>query len=230
MTTNLLLRTQQNDIYREIQRLEMSPPDFAWREEESRYLRDRAVPVLVHSPTEFDFVFDTSNQDRWVAFSSPHLEQIGRGHVGKANDWQSMLEIAKSWLVIVAKEHFEPYLWRLNESEGTLSAPLFDALDNRKFTEVELARISSALSEIRAFLVATSGCTTEQLSFVDSRLTHLEEASKRLGRKDWITLAMGALTNIVVGIALAPEAARELLRTANSLLGWVASGALSLPY
>ena len=78
-------------------------------------------------------------------------------------------------------------------------------------------------------MVATAGHTEEKNSFITLRLTHLEDASKRLGRKDWITLAMGTLTNIIVGVALAPDAARELLRNAGALLGWVASGALSLP-
>ena len=40
---------------------------------------------------------------------------------------------------------------------------------------------------------------------------------------------MGTLTNIVVGAALAPEAARELLRTAGALLGWVVGGIHLLP-
>ena len=230
MTTNLLLRSQQNELHREIQRLRVPASDFKWQEELSQFSREVNVAVLVHVPTKFDLVFDKEkNASSWFAVASPHDEMIGRGYLGRAGDWQSMFEIAKGWLAVVAKEHFEPNLWHLNDVERALGAPAFDEMDNRKFSEIELSRIESALVELKAFLVATSGHTGEQNSFITLRLTHLEDASKRLGRKDWITLAMGTLTNIIVGVALAPDAARELLRNAGALLGWVASGALSLP-
>ena len=62
-----------------------------------------------------------------------------------------MFQIAKGWLAVVAKEHFEPNLWHLNDVERALGAPAFDEMDNQKFSEIELSRIESALAELKAF-------------------------------------------------------------------------------
>jgi hypothetical protein len=92
---------------------------------------------------------------------------------------------------------------------------------NALFTVEERGRIHLAIGEIRVQLVSVVGTNAEQLAYIDARLQHLEEASERLGRKDWINMAVGIITNIVIGVSLAPEAARDLFQKAGTLLAWV---------
>ena len=58
------------------------------------------------------------------------------------------------------------------------------------------------------------------------QLKYLSESSKRQGRKDWFHTAIGVLFTIIIGLSLAPDQARELLRFATSVLKQIISGAL----
>jgi hypothetical protein len=85
---------------------------------------------------------------------------------------------------------------------------------------------SYASADRFVFLIRRAGETAAlqvQLRFINARLAYLEDASKRLGRKDWMTIAVGIVTNIVVGAAFAPDTARELFRMAGQLFGWISS-------
>lgn len=131
------------------------------------------------------------------------------------------MEMVRQWLDDVSTEHIEPDLWRTNEDERAVISQNFEETGNAPFTPMEQTRIYVAVNEIKEFLISTGEYSGTQLQFIEHRLAHLEDSSKRLGRKDWIMLAMGTLTNIIVGVSLAPEATREFIRTANALLGWI---------
>lgn len=113
----------------------------------------------------------------------------------------------------VQREYLEPDMWELSASDKKLVAGDIDDIDNSFFSVDEKSQIERC-RKIGTIEYPKSDKThsPDQIAFIDSRLKHLEDAANRLGRKDWITLAMGTLANIVVGVALAPEAVRELLR------------------
>ena len=106
----------------------------------------------------------------------------------------------------------------LNEAD-VLNAPF--ALD-------ELAQIKSGLESIRVTMCARNDVEPEKLELLARKLDEIAAASQRMGRKDWAMFVAGSLTNVIVGAALAPEAARALLVATNSALGWVFQNAIRL--
>lgn len=225
MSANIkLLRSQTNDVFRSLIGIGFMPSEFEWRARPSGFQEDTTVPLLLHKQTGFYFVFDMNAGKMRICLASPHKGVAGEGYIQSVEKWEALLRIFSTWLEDVKREQTEPDLWRTTSTERLLIAPRLDDLENSPFDEPERARISLAIEEMRQFLRLTGHYTKEQMAFIDSRLNHLEESSHRLGRKDWITLAMGTLTNIVVGVALAPDAAREFVRTASNLFGWITSG------
>lgn len=225
MKTVQLLRGQANDVYRAISDENLLPTDFEWQTKQCHYDNEVVVSVLLHVPTQYCFVFDVFQKER-ICWCSPHAGFRDLSFAGKPPDWPATLEKVRAWLDAVAAEHFEPDLWSTNTDERALIAQHFKEAGNSPFSPAEQARISAAVHELKQFLVSTGEYSESQLQFIEHRLAHLEESSKRLGRKDWITLAMGTLTNIVVGVALAPEAAREFIRT-RQLASWLDRSELS---
>lgn len=216
-----LLRSQRNQAFVMIREAGLEPEDFQWFE------AGDAVR-LVHVPTDYYFDFD-SDRGEW---NVRHFPQDAIGIVayhGIQEKWTDVLSIFENWIAIVQREHSAPDLWAISQEEKKLIAEHIDDLENSPFANDEKLRISTAINELKEFLVASGQHSDSQIQFITTRLQHLEEASHRLGRKDWITLTMGTLTNIVVGAALAPEAARELLRTAGALFGWVVGSVHLLP-
>jgi hypothetical protein len=216
-----LLRSQKNEVFLAIKEIGFEPSEFLWSEVQD-YLR------LTHEPTNFYFTFGVMD-GQWYLRQYPGYSKAEDVFAGKPRDWAPVITAFKTWVAVVKREHVEPDLWATVQQDKKLIAEKIDDLGNSPFTEVERSRISLAVSELHRFLMSSGGHTESQIQFIATRLQHLEEASHRLGRKDWITLAMGTLTNIVVGVALAPDAARELLRTAGALLGWVVGSVHLLP-
>jgi hypothetical protein len=73
------------------------------------------------------------------------------------------------------------------------------------------AQISQQLQQIRTFITTMSKLTADQLADVDERLEHIEEASKRLGRKDWLMGFYGAVLSLVFSDLITPSVAQRIL-------------------
>lgn len=220
-----LLRSQRNQIFTATKEAGLEPRDFVWSEVLPRWDQKKHVLIdqITHSPTGYYFAFDRYESDANPRYS-PSKDSLAEVDAGRLKSWDHVFLHVKQWVDSLTNEILEPDLWQASLEDKRLVAASIDAVENSPFTPEELQRIQGSLGEIRSFLHSTANYSDEQLRFIDARLQHLEEASARLGRKDWITLAMGTLTNIVVGVALSPDAARELVRTAGSLLGWVVGG------
>lgn len=224
MHTNLL-RSQKNQIFALANETGIHTQDFAWSKVKPKWDSDKFTLVerITHKPTGYHFTFDRYQNEAHPRYSPSKLS-LAEYDSSKCISWEEVLIQVTSWLSILKDEVLLPDLWQASLDDKKLVAASIDDLQNSPFNPSEQKRIKIAIGELRNFLHSTSANTTEQLMFIDTRLKHLEDASLRLGRKDWITLAMGTLTNIVVGTALAPEAARELVRTAGALFGWVVGG------
>jgi hypothetical protein len=72
----------------------------------------------------------------------------------------------------------------------------------------------SSLDEIKAYLLEGQQFDAGQAKTVEREFAYLKESSRRLGRKDWLNVLYGGLITVIVGVALAPDAARSLLRLA----------------
>lgn len=225
-----LLKSQKNHVFMLIKEVGFSPLEFEWGETNGRWdsNADGSVEELTHVSTGFYFVFDRRGRSANPRFfpGDDRKAEFDCGRVASSEDVSFEL---RHWLSIVKNEIDEPDLWLLAKEDKKLIAANIDDLENAPFTASEQQRIGTAITEIHAFLKVSGEHSHADLEFIQSRLNHLAEASSRLGRKDWITLAMGTLTNIALGVALAPEAARELVRTAGALLGWVVGHVPLLP-
>ncbi len=103
-----------------------------------------------------------------------------------------------------------------------------ESLANAPFSTDEIAKIAGCVDNVARQMASRSDITPEQLAFLSSKLQEIADASKRLGRKDWIMFVAGTLTNVVVGAAFSPEATKALFTALNKELSWVFQNALRL--
>jgi hypothetical protein len=82
--------------------------------------------------------------------------------------------------------------------------------ENRPFTQAEQAEIINQLRVIRDSVGKNYRLTAEQLVAIDKRLEEAEEASKRLGRKDWKSLFYGIVFGLIVNDAIPPDVAQHI--------------------
>lgn len=99
---------------------------------------------------------------------------------------------------------------------------------NLPFTPDELARIRKSLESVRLQIGQRSDVSPEQLDLISRKLSEIQAASERLGRKDWILLTAGALTNLIVAAAFTPAVAKALLGATTTALQWLFAGTTQL--
>jgi len=84
---------------------------------------------------------------------------------------------------------------------------------NAPFTPNEQSGISRRLDEIKKLVRERFELTNEQLAVIDQRLDDAEEASKRLGRKDWVMMFYGAVMSTFMTDAVPPTVIQTVLTT-----------------
>ncbi len=101
-------------------------------------------------------------------------------------------------------------------------------IQNAPFSTDELAKIETDIASIKNSMSERTDIEPDKLELLYRKLDEVAAASQRMGRKDWAMFVAGTLTNVIVGAAFAPEAARALLIATNSALGWIFQNALRL--
>lgn len=124
-----------------------------------------------------------------------------------------------TWAKTVVSEFREyeatPDLWaEIRQSRELFVAPL----ENTIFTEGEQAEISNYLRELKEYIKTTYELTAGEMAEVEQKLDQAEEASHKMGGKDWLMLFNGALFSLVVTDLIPPQAVQHiLLMTLHSL-------------
>jgi hypothetical protein len=217
MMKHQLLRSQRNEIYQATAEEGLNPADFEWIERESIQAKGLLVPSLIHRPTDFYFIFDlVGESSHWAQYSPGATSLVETQYPGS---WVGQKAYALTWLRYVKREVALPDLWSVVfEEKALVEASMTANTDNTQFSKEEKLYIKDALREIREYIHKTNNLSEEQVRVVGDRFNYLEGAVERVGRKDWVNLALATMVNIILIVTIPPEPARELMRFAGQVL------------
>jgi hypothetical protein len=136
------------------------------------------------------------------------------------NDWTGLLREVTSWAQDVKAYNDLPDLWALgyDPAVGALSEA-YEASDNRPFTEAEQAEIAGQIRQIKESIKKSFALSAEQIERVEARLDAAQDASRRMGRKDWLLLFSGAVLSLILTDIITPGVAEHILTMAAHGLG-----------
>jgi hypothetical protein len=228
-----LTKTQKNALLPLLTKHGFDPSDFAWDQfitEESdtfagiisthstRFIASQ----LLHLSTGYHFAFGG-----YTTICSPgETRKIAID--GHKENWQTKVAQFDTWLRSVRREVDAPDLWAAVGQERALSNAGSSGIDNTPFTPSEQRHIAEQLSELKQHVFVGQQFQAKQAEFIEVQFSYLKEASERMGRKDWLNVALGGLVSLIVGLALDPDKAKALLGMAGTLFQWVWSGAAAL--
>ena len=139
--------------------------------------------------------------------------------------WARVPETIKHWAAEVKRDFDTPDLWgELQRERDILTGARSGAVENTPFTPDEQVAIAKELSEIKGFVKRTYSLSNEQMLLVDARFDVLEEATRRLGRKDWLLVFWGVMFSVIVTSLLPPEAVQHIVAMALQGLGHLFAG------
>ena len=184
----VLRKVQRNDIFRAVEAggLDPSKCEFSYQHN-SAYLR--------HGPSKSTLSIGGDGQGHYML-----REEIGENKPDSygAGDWADVLPHIEHWASDV-KSYTEmdaqiPDLWaELRRDADFLSDVQYEEGENTPFDADEQAEIARRLREIKENAQQQYSLTAQQMDQLKVRLNEVEEASGRIGRKDWVLMFYGAL-------------------------------------
>jgi hypothetical protein len=224
-----LLKTQANDVLAIVMRHGFDPSAFRWSIEPSMHGQGTASR-LTHTPTSSFYLFDNGggpNNRRHVALFSPGPSEISEHRY--FNLWAAHYGHCESWIAALRREVDAPDLWASVQGERALWEATESTKENTPLSIEEAEQVRVGIHEIRQFLLQIAADNKTHQAIVERRLDYLMASARRVGRIDWVNLAVGAIVSIVVQLGLTPEAGHEVLRMAGQLLSWVVTERRVLP-
>jgi hypothetical protein len=171
---------------------------------------------ITHRPTGSWFAYEPGTSFRqwsgaWRAGTDPRFVWM------TADKWPGLVEHVREWARLVREWEQTPDLWALASSPG-MSA-IGKSSDNVFFTAEEQAEIAGRIDEVKALVREAFELEPGELEGLDQKLDEIKEATKRVGRKDWLIMLYGAALGMVLNDAVPPNVA---IHTAEMIIYGVA--------
>jgi hypothetical protein len=129
-----------------------------------------------------------------------------------SSDWAEVTSSFGKWLTEIEESQKDPDLWEEHKRNRAFLSDQHDQdVENTPFTSDEQAEVSAQIKQVKDYIMATFELTSEQVAHVNERLDQTEQASKHLGRKDWLLLFNGAVFSLILTDLITPQAAEHII-------------------
>lgn len=216
-----LTKEDRNLIYRAVAVGKLDPRDCNLTIDKTRYaIRHHPGSVFVVAlspflilPLDRYFVGATVNDGSRKLFRTS----------ARLND--EILNAIAKWAAEVKKVTEAPDLWTEIQRSGDLVTEIQqEAVANTPFTQEEQEQIAVQLEYIKEQIREQFELTSEQIAKVYQRLDEATEASKRMGRKDWLLIFSGTIFTVIVTDIVTPGVAEHIFITFIHALGHLFTG------
>lgn len=214
---HMLLKSQKNQVFKILQEEGLEPANFSWVETTSVWGADIIISSLNYRGGHFYFKFDFFFSKRVDDFipKTPHCEFSPGGELPMSHEypdnWQLQKDCVHKWAGYLKREIEAPDLWaEMEKYKTSVSLALPEQLLNEPIPASEAEKISEQLSSLADKIEKQFELTNEQNQFVRSKLNYLADAAKRQRSMDWANTLIGVSVTIAMGLALAPDKAKEL--------------------
>lgn len=219
MPTPAILPSQKNELLRLLTDKGFAPSEFKW-EEDPAPGEDGFLPVkLIHQPTGFFCRFKAARSGSGKPFTeieySPSEDgSVKREGVSSSYGWNVTVQM---WVDALRNELDTPDLWTVSSQQNSVVSATATASDNTPFNTIERAQVVLFITEVRNYVQANAGLSTDKLNVVLEKLSYLEAASERLGRKDWMNLFLGVILSTAIQVGMEKSAFQDLLSFAGQM-------------
>lgn len=219
-----LTKAQRNELFEAVRRGGLDPAFCQLADLSSDHRRGAEI---THLPSSSRFTLLTSWYKsavlRAMTMTNYRLERtLGSDPRStlEASRWAKVIAEVQSWAKRVADYQQIPDLWASARKVQELITEAQDhGSDNAPFTAGEQARISDQLREIKEYIQSTYELTDEQMARVEEALDTAEQASRRIGRKDWLMAFNGAVFSLFLSDLIPQQAATHIVVMAITGLG-----------
>lgn len=204
-------KRQRNSLYECLLAAHLDPSQFNLNELD---LGSELVVQIDHKQGDSFFAVSWDRPERYQNTEYRITTRVGDEAEGSyhAGQWSDIEEAALEWARDLEYFLNSPDLWaELRREQEILSGTEYERMSNAQFTADEQLRITQQLREIKSNLAEQYSLSGERLSQVEAKLDEVEEASHRLGRKDWLNIFLGVMFTLIATAILPPEAIQHII-------------------
>jgi len=117
---------------------------------------------------------------------------------------------------------------QISPNKGLLGGFVEGDQTNSIFTAEELSKISKSINNVKNNLSINNNISSPEFELISRKLDQIEEASNRLGRKDWINYVAGTLTSLCISAAFSTDVTTSLFQSVNAAFSWFFDSTLRL--
>ncbi len=200
----------------------LAPSEFLWETVKSRQSDSLLVSQLNHVDSPFYFVFDfrRSSDEHWAHYS-PGLESATLSvHTGT---WVYQRQHVEFWLRNLNREIKAPDLWgAISEQRKVAEVASSPQTSDTPFTTEEQEYIAGRINEVKQYLA--QNIPPGQMQAIAAHLDELVDASRNMGRRQWMIWTVGTIVNVVIQYSIPTNVANHLLRLVYSFFGHLLTG------
>ena len=195
-----LTRLERNKIYEAIARSGADPNEFDLQERPTEaVITHSSGSTLRFTEEEYggSYAFAMGG---YTAYKVSAIVKDGRDLKQSIEEtFDRLIGVINRWADEVARIAGAPDLWaEMRQGRRLISDIQEKASENTPFTEDEMRRIAAQFQKIKKQVREQLELTGEQIAQVDEKLDEISEASKRMGRKDWLIYVLGSITALII--------------------------------
>jgi len=199
---------QKQAVFGIVQANGVDPHQFEWMTVPSTILHAATISrINSKQRKDFFFAFDFF-QGEYQPHCSP-WQGVRQQSFGPTS-WDDCVRNAGEWARLVRAELNTPDPWKALPGIATQThLAVAPNVANTEFSHLETERLAQGIDQIRRLFNDAVGTSNEKLGLIDQQLNTLLDASKRMGRKDWVNQAIGALITLSITLGLQPEVTKQ---------------------
>jgi len=202
----------------------LDPAEFNWQEQSSVKQSAVRVHMLTHSPTGYYFIFEPFTTGTFYGEFSPGPSRW-QGNTGDASvEWDHLCKVfVHKWLGSLKQELTAPNLWEgISEQRKVAEVASSPQTGDTPFTREEQEYIAGRIGEIKQYL--SENLPPGQIQAIGAHLDELVDASRNMGRREWMIWTVGTIVNTVIQYGIQSNVANQLLRLVYSFFGHLLTG------
>jgi hypothetical protein len=174
--------------------------------------KKRIIAALLNETWgDTELIFDEFEVPDLSSYNANDLEGYVRKRLGKAD--ATMLAQMDYYL------RQKPASDEIPNQEPPPMSSLLEGQENTLFSEDEQDRIARLVDQLKSQARESYALPAPELQGLEDKLDYLCEASSRVGRVDWLNLALGAIVGKFADVVLSSDVAHKVLTALGVGLG-----------
>lgn len=213
----LLTKRQRNEIFETIAANGLDPQSCTLKDHFSILHSTEAVIRHRASRSHYRITMEGANGYR----AHKRVGSAVPMRTSSAAEWNRLMANLADWAREVAYEVQTADFWtELGRLPAVLPASQVVDLGNAPFTPGEQAEVSRRVDQVKDVIRRENPeLTAEQTSAIEQTLDEVKEATTRVGRKDWLMMANGALLSLIVNELVPPHVVQGVFHLLISGIG-----------